>query len=151
MKTHTENGQALRAGNLTGMDAQSTQESLASLRESLTLDVQAIAGALPQLDIKVNPKVGENGQQTFESRVMRDGSETQGRALFVLSFASPFSAGRAVVEGNSSTIRAALAPFLADPAIAETVRTAKRNALNVKRAHAVAVLAKIDREIATLS
>jgi hypothetical protein len=115
------------------------------------MDVQAISGALPQLDIRVNPKVSENGAQEFETRVMRDGTTAQGRALFSLSFNSPFSAGRTVIVGNSSEIRSALMPFLADPSIAETVRASRRSALAVKLAHAEGVVTKLRAELALLS
>lgn len=149
-KTHTENGQALKAGNMTGMDAQSTQEDTAALRESLTNEIAAVAAALPALDLKVNPKVHENGQQAFESRVMRDGTTAQVRALFVLSFNSPFSAGRTVIVGNSSDIRSAMLPFLSDPSIAEAIRHERRSHLQVKIDHAKDVVKRLESELSSL-
>jgi hypothetical protein len=151
MSRKLENGAVVNPDNMTTSVPQSTQEDVASLRESLTAEIQAVATALPQLDIKVNPKVNENGTQEYETRMNRKGETLTGRALFSLSFASPFSAGRTVIVGNSSEIRSALLPFLADPSIAEAVKDAKLAALAVKRIHARNVLAKIEREIALLS
>lgn len=150
--TKTENGQIVNPDNLTPMNPQSTQEDLASLRESLTLDIKEIGSAMPNLDIKCNPAVEENGAQRFEpSRVTKKGETIQGRALFVLSFNSPFSSGRTVIEGNSSVIRAALVPFLADPALAAKIRSARLRAAKVKLSHAENVVARLKAEVAALS
>lgn len=151
MAKKMEDGSIVNPDGLTVSVPQSTQEDLASLRESLTDEIKAIATELPQLDIRVHPKVNENGQQEFETRTKRDGSEATGRALFVLSFNSPWSAGRTVIEGNSSSIRAALAPFLADPALAARVKATRLAAVNVKLAHARSVVRKLEAEAATLA
>lgn len=150
MATKKENGSIVNPDNLTTSVPQSTQEDLASLRESLTAEIQAIASELPQLDMRVNPKVNENGQQEFETRTKRDGSEATGRALFVLSFNSPWSAGRTVIEGNSSAIRASLAPFLADPALQAKVWATRRTTIQHKLAHAEGVVRKLKAELEAL-
>lgn len=152
MSRKLENGAVVNPDNLTTSVPQSTQEDVASLRESLTEDIATIARHIPALDIRIDNKVNENGQQETEKRTVKKTGEILERPLFVLSYNSISGSGkRTPIIGNSSKIRAAVDVFLEDPALAEAVKSDRLARLTFKLTHARSIVAKLEKELAILS
>jgi hypothetical protein len=147
----SKNGQTVQPNNIVMASPQSTQEDLATLRESLTSDVQTINRCIESLSMRLDNKLTENGAQDKEERTTKKG-EVLTRPLFILSFNSVSGSGRRTeLIGNSSRIRSAIDVFLEDPTLADAVRADRIKTATTKLNHAKKMVEKLTAELAALN